>query len=287
MYNAEVGTGRLFEKPMEVVVGQSVVNKIGLKIGDTFYSSHGFIQDDDTAHDHVSLKVVGILKASGSVLDQLILCDPASVWLMHEHDHEDGHAVYDSMVNLLDYPDKEITSLLVQFKNRTNFQALNLPRNINENTDMQAASPAIEINRLYDMVGVGTRALQMLAILISIVSAISIFISLFSSLKARKYELALMRVMGAGPGSLFILIILEGLILAILSFCLGMLISHIAMWLLSGELSEAYKYEFVSWKMTGKESALLGMSLLLGLVASVIPAYRAYRTDIHQTLSKI
>jgi len=290
LYNAEIAEGRLFNKAMEVVIGHSVAKKTGLKIGDTFFSSHGFVQDDDTAHDHVTMKVVGILKPSGSVIDQLICSDPPTIWLMHEHEETEGehnHYDYTGSFNLLDYPDKDITSLLIQFKNRTNFQALSMPRNINENTDMQAASPAIEINRLYDMVGVGSKALQMLAILISIVSAISIFISLFGSLKARKYELALMRVMGAGPRTLFVLIILEGLILAVLSFIIGMIISHVSMWLMSEQLSEAYKYEFASWNFTGKEIGLLGLALLLGLVASIIPAYRAYKTDIHSTLSKI
>jgi len=290
LYNAEVAEGRLFNSPMEVVIGHSVAKKTGLTLGDTFFSSHGFVQDDDTAHDHVTMKVVGILKPSGSVIDQLICSDPPTIWLMHEHEDAEGvhpHYEYEVDFNLLDYPDKDITSILVQFKNRTNFQALSMPRNINENTDMQAASPAIEINRLYDMVGVGSKALQMLAILISIVSAISIFISLFGSLKARKYELALMRVMGAGPKTLFILIILEGIILAVLSFIIGMIISHVSMWLMSEQLSEAYKYEFASWNFTGKEFGLFGLALLLGLVASIIPAYRAYKTDIHNTLSKI
>lgn len=291
LYNAEIAEGRIFNKALEVVIGHSVARKTGLKIGDTFFSSHGFVQDDDAAHDHVSMVVVGILKPSGSVIDQLICSDPPTIWLMHEHEDEESgehpHYPYEGDFDLLEYPDKEITSMLIQYKNRTNFQALSMPRSINENTDMQAASPAIEINRLYDMVGVGTRALQMLAILISIVSAISIFISLFGSLKSRKYELALMRVMGAGRGSLFLLIILEGLILAVLSFIIGVAISHIAMWLMSGQLSEAYKYEFTSFQLTGKEHLILLAALFLGLIASVIPAYRAYKTDIHKTLSKI
>ena len=290
LYKGSIKDGRLFEKSMEAVVGSTAAKKTGLKLGDTFYSSHGFVQDDDAVHDNVSIKVVGILESSGSVLDQLILADTKTIWEVHEHS-EENHAHSDSLeqkeFNLLDYPDKDITSILVQFKNRTNFQALNMPRNINENTDMQAASPAIEINRLYDMVGVGTNALQILAILISIVSAISIFISLFSSLKSRKYELALMRVMGAGPSKLFLLIILEGLILAVLSFILGIALSHIAMYLMSGSLSEAYKYDFDAFRFINKEWALLALALLLGFIASIIPAFIAYRTDIHQTLSKM
>lgn len=290
MYEASIKEGKLFDGPMQAVVGSTAARKSGLKLGDTFYSSHGFVQDDDAAHDHVTIRVVGILENSGSVIDQLILTDSKTIWEVHEH-HEEGHEHVDTFANkpfnLLNYPEKDITSILVQFKNRTNFQALNMPRNINENTDMQAASPAIEINRLYDMVGVGTNALQILAILISIVSAISIFISLFSSLKARKYELALMRVMGAGPSKLFLLIILEGLILAVLSFIIGIALSHIAMWLMSESLSEAYKYDFDAFNFINKEWALLGLALILGFVASVIPALRAYKTDIHRTLSKM
>lgn len=83
---------------------------------------------------------------------------------------------------------------------------------------MQAASPAIEINRLYSMVGVGTDALRALAILIAFVSAISIFISLYKNMKERKYELALMRVMGADRWKIFNLVILEGLFLSGIGF---------------------------------------------------------------------
>lgn len=206
----------------------------------------------------------------------------------HDHDHHDhGNHKEDATVNLLDHLDKSITSILIQFKNRTNFQALNMPRNINENTELQAASPAIEINRLYSMVGVGTKALQSLALLIALVSALSVFISLYSSLKNRKYEMALMRVMGAGPAALSTLIILEGLIIALVSYVIGILGSHIAMWLLSDALSEAYKYEFDPWKWNIKELYLLAGSLILGFVAAIIPAIRAYSTDIHNTLSKI
>jgi putative ABC transport system permease protein len=348
LYNAEIEQGVKWSSPLEVTIGGIVAKKTGLKLGDNFYSSHGLVDDEDLEHEHSSFKVVGILKNTGSVIDQLILTSSKSVWDVHDHsgdsatatteekkiqetdhshdhsghdhddhsghdhddhsghdhddhsghDHDDhsghDHGAHDhadhkseEQLNLLDYPDKEITSILIQFKNRTNFQALNMPRNINSNTDLQAASPAIEINRLYDMVGVGTRALQSLAILISIVSALSIFISLFSSLKRRKYELALIRVLGGSPSKLFLLIILEGIILALISFVVGILLSHVAMWVMADKMSDAYKYNFNPWHWDKKELFLLLGSLILGFIASVIPAVRAYRTDIHKTLSKI
>ena len=128
LYKAKIKDGKLFEGSMQAVVGSTVARKSGLKPGDTFFSSHGFIQDDDAVHDNVRIEVVGIIESAGSVIDQLILTDSKTIWEVHEH-HEEGHEHSDTLSDkpfqLLDYPDKDITSILVQFKNRTNFQALN------------------------------------------------------------------------------------------------------------------------------------------------------------------
>ena len=325
LYEAKVKTGKLWANELEVSIGSAVAERTNLEIGSSFLSSHGFVSDEDFAHDHAAMKVVGILEETGSVIDQLILTNTSTVWFVHEHEEEEedenqdhdshGHEDHDHAdheghdhahhdhdhhdhahhdhdqekptFNLLDHEDKEITSVLVQFKSRSNFQALNMPRNINQNTDMMAASPAIEINRLYDMMGAGTKALQALAFLISIISAISIFISLFSSLKNRKYELALIRVIGGGPRSLFAIIIFEGLFLAILSYIIGMILSQVALYFMAQNMSAEYNYSFDFFAFGNRELYLLLFSLAIGLLASAIPAFRAYRTDIHNTLSKI
>ena len=293
LYDGKIESGELWENDFEVTLGKSAALDIGLELGDTFQSSHGFDDAEDMEHDGL-FKVVGILEPTGSVLDQLILSNLATIWENHDHDgggHEDheGHDHSDHAVsnfNLLDHPDKDITSILVQFKNRTNFQALNMPRNINENTDMQAASPAIEINRLYSMIGIGVDALRNLAIIIALVSAFSIFISLFTSLRERKYELALMRVMGASPGKLFFLIILEGMVLALFGFLVGLLISHIGMEVLASYAKSSYRYSFTGKTFLATEWWVLLASLAIGFVAAIIPAIQAYKTDIHNTLSK-
>ncbi len=181
---------------------------------------------------------------------------------------------------------KQITSLLIQFKNNKNIQALNFQRNMNENTDMQAATPALELNRLFEMMGVGEKALKSLAFLIVFVSGLSIFIALFNSLKERRYELALMRVMGAGRTKLFLLIVLEGLLLSFIGFVVGIALSHGAMQILAQYMSDAYRYSFTGWTWMKEEWFLLVGALAIGFVAAIIPAWNAYRTDISRTLSK-
>lgn len=301
LYNGKLKDGSMWSKDFEVTIGRSVADDTGLKVGDKFISSHGFNEDDDMSHDHSSFIVSGILEGTGSVLDQLILTNTATIWLVHEHeeaaaqeetsqanvghDHNE-HSHDNSNADLLNHPEQEITSVLIQYKSRTNFQALNFGRNINENTEMQAASPAIEINRLYNMIGVGTDALRSLAILIAIVSALSIFISLFKSMRERKYELALIRVLGAGRFKVFALIILEGLILAVIGFAIGTVLSHVGMELVAKHLKADFRYSFTGWKWLSEEWMVFGVALVLGFVAAVIPAIQAAKTDINKTLSE-
>ena len=136
------------------------------------------------------------------------------------------------------------------------------------------------------MMGTGTDALQMLAYVIVFVSGLSIFISLFSSLRERKYELALMRVMGSSPGKLFVLIILEGLILAVLGYLIGIALSHIGMEILAKYMSDAYRYSFSGAMFLKEELYLLLGALGIGFIAAIIPAMQAKNTDISRTLGR-
>ncbi len=325
LYKGQIGEGKLWNAPMETTIGATVAAKTGLKIGDSFSSNHGLTTDGDE-HDAAKFTVVGIFQPSGTVLDQLILTASESTWQVHDHHEEipnskeeipnskipnsklhadhDGHeheghehadletsnlkleTNVDPRTRLLTADSsKEITALLLQFKMR-NVQTLNFQRNLNANTDMQAATPALEINRLFEMMGVGESALKALASVIVIVSGLSIFIALFNSLRERRYELALLRVMGAGRERLFLLIILEGLLLSFMGFIIGILLSHGAMQLLGKYMTDAYRYTFSGKIWLAEEWFLLVGALLIGFLAAIIPAVSAYKTDISRTLAK-
>jgi len=333
LYEVKVSEGKIWEHNLEATIGADVAKIVNLKVGDTFYSTHGFLSDGMNGHEHGQFKVVGIFEKSNSVIDQLILTTTQSIWEVHAkhdevtppqeepkfaasgvldsldetssskeetenhdghdhaahegHDHDDhDHAA--PQKPLIEEVDQEITSILIKFKesSKKSFQALMMLRGINENTEVMAASPAIELNRLYDNMSLGESFLRNLAMIIVFVSGLSIFISLFSSLRDRKYELALMRVMGATPGKLFILIILEGLLLAIIGYVIGIILSHLGMGIFAGQMEDKYHYSFSSTKFLVEEFYLLGGAVFIGFIAAIIPAYQAFRTDISQTLSE-
>jgi putative ABC transport system permease protein len=275
-YDAKLASGRLPNQSLEVVIGTSVAEKTGLKLGSTFKSNHGLVREDDGidhAHEADDFKVVGIFAPSGSVADQLVLTPLESIWAVHEHEKE---AIPDSL--------RAITSVLVQFKGR-NIATLNMQRSINENTELQAATPAIEIQRLRELTGAGEALLRGLAYLIIMVSGLSIFIALYQSLRERKYELALLRVMGAARLGVFWLICVEGILLALLGSLIGILLSHIAMHVLGGYMTGQYRYTFTGGLFLKQEWFFMVGALFIGFIAALLPASSAYRTDISKTLA--
>jgi putative ABC transport system permease protein len=301
-YDVAVAEGALWSADFEVTIGATAAAELGLAIGDTFRSSHGLDDNQDLTHEEAPpFRVVGILAPSGTVADQLILTTPGSFWRIHDshaeeegdhdHDHADhDHAATDSAILdrsglLAADPEQEITAVLARFKGR-NFQALNMQRAINENTDLQAATPAIELNRLYALMDTGEQALRFLALAIMIVSALSVFVSLYASLRERRYELALLRSMGAGRGKIFGLVLLEGGLLALAGGLLGVLGAHLAFQLLAGRLEAAYRYNFRAWEFLPAEGLLVLAALGLGLLAALLPAWEAARTDIAETLTE-
>ena len=288
-YGAGLESGELWSKNFDVVIGSSVASLLSIDIGHTFKSGHGLVDDENLTHDDAeSFKVKGILGPTGTVLDQLILTNTQSYWSIHNHADEhvdEKHSHQNPPKSLMEEDeDNEITSLLLRFKGR-NFQALNMQRSINENTDMQAATPAIEINRLFSLMSSAEQALRILAFLIIIVSAVSVFISLYSSLNERKYELALMRSMGAGRSQIFSLITIEGVILAVSGALLGLLLSHGLIYFFADYLSDVYRYNFTAWSFISEELYLFVAAILIGFIAAIIPAYHASKTDIAETLT--
>lgn len=273
-YNGEFKEGNIWEHSGEAVIGSKVAQLAEIKVGDKFSSSHGFDNKMQDNHDHYSYKVVGELAPTGSVLDKLILTNIESVWQVHSHDHDTDH--------LEDEKKREITSALISFKSPMG--NLTVPRMVNQKTPMQAALPAIEINRLFSLMGTGISTLKSLAYLIVIISGISVFISLFQSLKDRKYELALLRSMGASRGQLFALLILEGILISILGYILGILFGKVSLIIISNMADQAYSYNLELTLLTLNEMFLFVGILAIGLLASIIPSIQAFRLNISKTL---
>lgn len=275
-FEGELETGELFGESMEVTIGYKVAEGTGLKVGDTFAGSHGFDQEGEAHGDHLYV-VKGIFKPSGSVLDQLILTPLNSVWDIHaDHDHGEDEEDHEDVA--------EVTSALITFRNP--MALMTLPRMINENTKLQSALPSIEINRLIELLGVGIETLRALAILIMLIAGVSVFVSLYNSLKERKYEMALLLSMGATRTKLFFLLLFEGLLLALIGFIAGIGLSRLGLWTFSKTAERDFHYSFRDFSILPEEMYLLVAAIIIGILAAAIPSLGIYRINISKTLAE-
>lgn len=315
-YQAKIEDGKVFEHNFEVVVGADVAEKLNLKRGDTFKGTHGSAAEGEV-HDHGEYIIVGVLSKTGKVIDNLILSNIPTVWQMHHeegheeeaiaenpahgepghvheaHDEatenpahgEEGHVHDDHESDMtIDEPNMEITSVLIEFKNKMG--VFMWPNLIAQNTKMQAALPTYQMNRLFDMFGVGLNALKYLAFGIMLISGISIFIALFNTLKERKAEFALMRVNGAKRSQLLLVVLYESILLCVVGYLFGTILGRVGIVLLSKASESDFKLGFdpmeIIWE---KEGLLFGLTLLVGLIAALIPAIKAYTLNISKTLA--
>ena len=285
LYKGVIKEGKEWNSPYEVLVGSKVYEKLNINLGDNLVSSHG-LRETGQSHDEGTFKVVGLLEPSNSVIDQLIITSPESVWDIHdthnhEDDHEHEHEHEDDQEN--EYDDREITAMLIKFKSPMNI--IQFPRQINENTNLQAAVPSYEISRLFKLFGFGIETLSYLAYLIILVSGFSLFINLFNSMRERKYEMALIRTLGASRFQLSSMITLESLVLTISGFVLGILFSRFGVMFVSSLMEESINYNFSSFRILNEEYWLLGLSILIGIISSLIPAIQVYKMNISKILA--
>jgi len=155
---------------------------------------------------------------------------------------------------------------------------------VNQSTALQAASPAFESARLFSLLGIGIDSLEILAYIIMLMAALSVFISRYSALKRRKYDLAIMRTLGASQGKLFGLVIAEGILLTFVGALAGIVIGHTAFYLISLRTGDTATL-LNAMTLLPQEAWLLFIGILIGFLAAVIPAAKAYKTPISQTLS--
>jgi putative ABC transport system permease protein len=283
LYKGVIKEGTEWNNPYEVLVGSKVYEKLNINLGDNLVSSHG-LRETGQSHDEGTFKVVGLLKPSNSVIDQLIITSPESVWDIHDtHNHEDDHEHEHEDDHENEYDDREITAMLIKFKSPMNI--IQFPRQINENTNLQAAVPSYEISRLFKLFGFGIETLSYLAYLIILVSGFSLFINLFNSMRERKYEMALIRTLGASRFQLSSMITLESLVLTISGFVLGILFSRFGVMFVSSLMEESINYNFSSFKILNEEYWLLGLSILIGIISSLIPAIQVYKMNISKILA--
>ncbi|MEP6173768.1 MAG: ABC transporter permease, partial [Parasphingorhabdus sp.] len=193
-YGIKIAQGRMFDKPMDAVLGAAVARTTGAQIGQQFVGSHGLETEDGDGqeHDHAPFETVGILAPTGTVADRLIFTSVESVWDVHGivhdhrdheetedgHDHPGDHETDDPGLAAHEGLQPELTAILVSYRNAAG--AIRIPAMINRQTEMQAATPAVETARLLALFGAGIDGARIFAWILAATGGLAIFFALLN-----------------------------------------------------------------------------------------------------------
>lgn len=274
-YRLRTAQGRVWAAPMETLLGARAARELGLVPGDRFVGGHGLGAGGRT-HGDTPYVVTGLLAPCGCVADRLILTSTESVWQVHEeHGSSEDHA---------EEAEREVTMGLVRY--RTPLAAVSLPRYVNSETPMQAAAPAVELTRLLRMLGVGSEVLQGVGAVLLLTAALSVFIALWSAVRERRADLAMLRMLGASPAKLAALLLAEALWLAVLASLLGLGLGHLLAAATGAALAAQQSLPVSGALWLPQEAWVPAVALATAGAAALIPAISAYRVDVAQLLQR-
>jgi ABC-type antimicrobial peptide transport system permease subunit len=285
-----------------------------IAIGDAISPRHG----DPEGHVHEQkFTVVGILQASGTPNDRAVFVNMEGFYLMADHanpldkpktessagqvidqktweemkksrvaEREKRETTSQSPHEPLPVEQREVTALLLKVPYQF---SPGLENAINEGAQAQAVLPVAVIFGLFEfIVNPIEWTLLVLTAMICVVSAISILVSIYNSMSERRGEIAVMRALGAGRGTVMTIILLEATLLALGGGILGWLGGH-AMCLIAGpwiEQQTGVSVGFLNLLTLPLESILIPSLMILAIAVGIWPAISAYRTDVAKSLGK-
>ena len=264
--------GSLFESgSMQAVVGAFAARRLGLGVGDTFHPYHGLVYDEGAKHEEL-YTVTGVLKATGTPVDKVIWIPISGIQTMSGHNPKAA---------------TDVSAVLIKLKQGASMAGFQLDMMYNKQGDrLTLAWPANRtILQFFDKISWFDKILQAVAALVAIIAGGSILAILYNAMNERKRDIAVLRALGARKRTIFLISLLEAVGMTFAGVILGFVV-YVFLGMGIGEIVQRETGVALS-PFSGNAAmvwAPLGM-LGIGLLSGVLPAIKAYRTDVSRNLS--
>lgn len=278
--------GRVFDPHRsEAVIGSLVARKTGLRVGMPFNPYHGFSSEAGEKHAEQYV-VVGVTEPSNSPSDRVI-------WVPLECEFRtEGHVLRGAGTEYQAVPGKEIEDRhkelsAVMLKLRSPQAGFSLNRDVNQlGHEATFAWPIGDVmGKFFEKFDWINKVLGLISYLVVGVASGTILASLYNTMNERRREFAILRALGAGRRTVFSAIVLESTALAVLGSVLGYLVyagimlgSAYVVKEQTGVVLEPLKYH------AAIPGTVIGM-VLLGAASGLLPACKAYATDVASHLA--
>ncbi|WP_418314808.1 ABC transporter permease [Piscinibacter sakaiensis] len=273
----------------DAVIGAEVAEALAYRLGERITLSHGGGTIEGNDHADKPFTVVGILARTGTPVDRTVHVSLEAIEAIHIDwiagvplpgrtlDAEQAHAA-----NL---QPKKVTAALVGLKNRA--AVFSVQRAVNEfaGEPLMAVLPGVALDELWDVVGVGERALLAMSALVALVSLLGLVAVVLTGLNERRRELAVLRAVGAAPRHVLLMLAAEGGLITLLGAGLGVVLTGLALVSAAPWVQASYGIDLSLDAPSSTQWALLGAVVAAGFLASLLPGWRAYRISLADGLS--
>ncbi|MFL2531513.1 MAG: ABC transporter permease [Porticoccaceae bacterium] len=273
--------GQEFDQVFDVVLGSEVAEKLGYNLDDRVALAHGIAKTSFSVHDNRPFTVVGILKATGTPVDHTLHVSLQGIEAIHI-DWQHGVKVSKGKLTQSDLEQaelqpKSITAFMLGLNSK--IATFQVQRTINKYTSepVMAILPGVALSELWGMISILENTLLLVSALIFIAACLGVSAMLLASMRERRREIQLLRIIGAPPYILFLLIQLEALLITLLSFFLGagLLTSSLAFF--QDYLVSNYGLRIEANLLSNNSIYLLGTLLITSVIVAVIPSLSGYR----------
>lgn len=286
----ELAQGRLFgEDIFDAVIGAEVAERLNYRIGQSLVLRHGGGELDSNDHADKPFTVVGVLRRTGTPVDRSVHISLEGMEALHldwvAGVPLPGFAVSPEQARQQDLTPQSVTAALVGLKSRT--AVFGVQRRVADfrGEPLMAILPGVALDELWDAVGGVEKALMLMSVLVGLVSLAGLVATVVTALEQRRRELAVLRSVGAGPLRVLMLLGLEGGVLSATGAVLGL----VAWWgMLAGVAPWVTAQTGVQLSLAppgAGEWALLAGVVVAGLLASLLPGWRAYRLSLADGLA--
>ena len=267
-----------FEAPTEAVIGAEVAARLGYDVGREIVVSHGLADTSFLTHDEDPFTVSGILAPTGTPVDRTVHISLSGMDLIH------SSGAGRSAMRADGYEPEEITAFLVGLKSKTSIFALQ--RHVNELQDepMTAVIPGVALQQLWGLIRVAEYALFGVSAMVVLASVLGLLSTLLVSLNERRREMSVLRSVGARPGHIFALLLSEAAMLALLGALSGLLLLQLGILGIRQYALSEFGIQ-LSVGLRAFDLFVLAGILVIAVLVSIIPAWRAYRNSLADGLT--
>ncbi|MEK9703233.1 MAG: ABC transporter permease, partial [Deltaproteobacteria bacterium] len=283
----ELKTGEFFDGLYDAVIGSVVAEKLKYQLNQQIVIAHGAGSAALFEHDDQPFRIVGILKPTGTPVDQTIHVSLEAIEAIHIG-WEDGFPSTQkgkpATMNISELQPKSITAFLVRLSSR--MQTFRVQGEINsfEKEPLSAILPGVTMQKLWQILGTFERTLMTVSALVVLSSLTSLISLLLATMNERRREIAILRSVGAGPQRIFVLLWIEATLLCFVGGLLGFVLQYAGLIAVEPIVKSQFGLQiFLDWPGEGEFLFFL-LIMSIGMMLSLFPAWRAYRISLHDGL---